>query len=724
MSAVILLTASLLCYADGDIPEGFSSWEEYYNFLVFGEQTEDVDADLQNMKLIAQNEKFNMYYHDSGVDIYLENRKTGKVWGTAVYSDYFDVSSLSLNTYSTLLNVCYADKDKNIFNSELVGNNSEDFSISYENADNGICINVSMPEIQISFDVIFILETDGMTLTIPDDSVEEKSDNSLISVSLLPFFGAAKSGEDGYIFYPDGSGALMNISAYKKPNPLFYSYAVYSEDEPDFNLYDTAYQQDIKQIMLPVFGIKHTSGGIFSNMESGAENAILHLSSDQFYQSYFEAVFRTSGTEEYAFTSKGKEISIVGQRRIKGDRTVRYYILGDTQNKYSDMAVLYRKSLIESGALKKNEVSEQIPISIEMFMGISKNGILGDSIQALTTFGDVQNIYNDLSKNGVKTVDILLKGWSEGGYTTLPTASKAEKKLGGNSELNKLNKAVDKNSNLYLLNDWIEADSDTGSFNAKKYALRDGFDVIFTDNEDGSRHWLNPSLYMMNTFKKFSSVHKNTSVCFSKIGSWLMSDIGATNYTDRREMATAFGNVLKEAEKQSGTVAVTGGNGYALPYADRFYDVPSNDSQYYQNDLSVPFYQMVVHGFKDYSSIAANRSFDYRYQILKSVETGSIPHFVITEQSPNMLYGTDYYEIFSSEYSIWKQRLIDTYNEINEKLSSVWFLTMDNHEYISDDFVRVTYQDGSAVYINYSDKSQQYKNITVNAMDYVLVKGE
>ena len=60
---------------------------------------------------------------------------------------------------------------------------------------------------------------------------------------------------------------------------------------------------------------------------------------------------------------------------------------------------------------------------------------------------------------------------------------------------------------------------------------------------------------------------------------------------------------LALAREQLGKIAVTGGSSYVLPYASRLSDIPDKDSRYFVNDESVPFFQMVVHGYIDYLSL-------------------------------------------------------------------------------------------------------------------------
>ena len=42
--------------------------------------------------------------------------------------------------------------------------------------------------------------------------VDKNSESSILSISVMPYYGCALYGEDGYVLIPDGSGALMENS--------------------------------------------------------------------------------------------------------------------------------------------------------------------------------------------------------------------------------------------------------------------------------------------------------------------------------------------------------------------------------------------------------------------------------------------------------------------------------------------------------------------------------
>ena len=66
------------------------------------------------------------------------------------------------------------------------------------------------------------LEEDSLVVTVPTEDVVyplevESPDGELVTmplaaITVLPYFGAAGENEEGYIFVPDGSGAIMMLN--------------------------------------------------------------------------------------------------------------------------------------------------------------------------------------------------------------------------------------------------------------------------------------------------------------------------------------------------------------------------------------------------------------------------------------------------------------------------------------------------------------------------------
>ena len=48
---------------------------------------------------------------------------------------------------------------------------------------------------------------------------------------------------------------------------------------------------------------------------------------------------------------------------------------------------------------------------------------------------------------------------------------------------------------------------------------------------------------------------------------------------------------------------------------------------------------------------------------------------------------------------------------------------MTNHEILSEDVRRVTYENGVVIYVNYSDNEQKADGFTIPANDYIVTGG-
>jgi len=708
-------------------PEGYSSWDDYFNGLLNPSGVDVEVPPLEQMNLVGENNNFQFYYHEGGADAYVVDKRNNKLWSSAIHPDYMDTESLLANAKTTLLDVGIADKDGAIKYYSLTDSGKEsDFVVTAEYQKNQVTLNVEVKDTGVSFNLKMWVDEEGFNYSIPIESLKEIGQGRLIAINALPMFGAASNKEDGYIFYPDGSGALIDIEKYDLPQSKEYRLPLYGTSEQSIEDLQDQNEQDIKNLMLPVFGIKHTAGSLLAAVTEGAENGTLILYMGETYRAYFRFDYRTYATVEYNYTGNvfdNKTVSELVPNRIDKTHTVKYFLLDKSEGSYSDMAVKYRQYLIATDVLSHRVDDTVVPLSIDFFMGVQESGFFLKSITALTTFSQSQSILGDLRSEGVKAIQTTLTGWSKGGYDTMPTALTAESKLGGNSALRTLaDYCQDNDLSLSVGMNFLYGNKISGSFNVKKEALRNWLGKLITD-KTGDLFLLNPVRGLDSRVDDaLNKLDDNIQLNLQAVGSLVIPDYKRSDPTCRQQVVATYDEILEAVAERKESVVVSGGNGYVLPYATRLYDIPDNDSRYYQNSRSVPFYQMVVHGYVEYSSLAGNMSYSVDYQKLKWIESGSIPHFLITEQNPVLLKDTSYNKIFSSQYTVWKDTMIAVYEEFNTRLSGVWNQTIDRHEWLSDTVVRLTYGDGSQTYINYGSEAATLEGQSIPHMDYLVVQ--
>ena len=96
----------------------------------------------------------------------------------------------------------------------------------------------------------------GEEVVIYDHS-KELATYPLTSITLLRYFGAADSQAEGYIFVPDGSGALIYLNNGKTGQTL-YSESVYGQDGALPLSERRPFDREVNH--LPVFGLKQGEG--------------------------------------------------------------------------------------------------------------------------------------------------------------------------------------------------------------------------------------------------------------------------------------------------------------------------------------------------------------------------------------------------------------------------------------------------------------------------------
>ena len=168
--------------------------------------------------------------------------------------------------------------------------------------------------------------------------------------------------------------------------------------------------------------------------------------------------------------------------------------------------------------------------------------------------------------------------------------------------------------------------------------------------------------------------------------------------------------------------AVQRGNAYVLSLTDYLYDLPQSGSNHSIMDEYIPFYQMVVHGYIPYSlDTPGNMSIEYDVEKLKWIECGAEPTFLLTEEMSEKFKDSKVENAFSTEILNWFDNVAEITAEINTKLAFTGNCTISEHTKLQNNVYRLTYSNGNKVNVNYTDKQVTVDNVTVKAVDYVVV---
>lgn len=590
----------------------------------------------------------------------------------------------------------------------------------------------------------YLLEGDTFVVRIPEGGIEYDTKTfRLQKVHLFQYFGTAKAGEDGYIFVPDGSGTLINFNDGSKETPVTTG-RVYGLDNSLEITPGSSFSQDYR---FPVYGIKSGEKGMLAVIEKGDAMAEIQCELGGFTNSYntVYSSFIIKSADRFKFadaTHADSSWMLLDKNSYEGDMKIRYHFLNKEDAGYVGMAKAYRSYLEKNGTLKKLSVNDNLPFYLETLGTVDrKERILGipmDVKAPLTTFSDAKKLVEALKEENIQNIQLRYKGWYNGGLDyKAPAILSVEGKLGGKKGLSDLNQYLkERGVGLYPDVDFILVSNDGlfDGFSARNDASRT-LDRKYSGYRDIN---LGTNLFRNSTFKysisprviggyfdKFLSQYNKLDIqgiSVGTMGSFLNSDFKEKKAVHREEAKEVVYGCLQKADKSNMNLMVDGGNAYVLPYTEHILNMPLEDSAYMVSDRRVPFMQIVLHGYVQYAGTPLNLSGDYKKAVLKSIESGAAPYFVMTYQNASKLKDTAYSRYYAVNYMTWLKEAGDVYKKMNDLLKDVQKEAITDHREVVPDVYVTTYESGKAVIVNYGETEVRVEGTTVKPVDFAVLR--
>jgi hypothetical protein len=557
--------------------------------------------------------------------------------------------------------------------------------------------------------------------------------SSLISVRLYPFFGAEHStGQDGYIFIPDGSGALIRFYE-SRPNALaYYDERIYGDDLA-FSFKKERSQR--KSVKMPLFGMKTDNRAFLGHVYEGAEYARIIAAPAGSFSLYnwssVEMIYRSSYFQPTS-TDKQEGFTTFNRDRFKTDRITRYYLLSDEQADYSGMASRYREFLInETGLQPLENTGKDISLHITLLGGDLNKGFLRNNYLPVTTTKQAEKIIGKLAEKDVQQMSITYMGWQQNGFSSLGGAVPFENRLGGNSGLQQFVQfAHQHNSKVYLAASMYSYNN-TGKdgFSRRRDGLRDLGGSIIEYKRDlfEDLTFVSPlfAKKLIDRDLKLIDPWGVDGLLFGgSIGSHLNSDYNDKYAINRSESRKLQEEIMSEAKNSLGDLLVSSSNFYALNHAshiDQLYDDYSYDVFV---DHSIPFAQMTLHGLITYSANFGNERDDYVKGLLRTIEYGALPHYALSYAEALKIKNTlGFSRFFSTNYADWLDEIVTDYHRLNEALGDVQDQFIVRHEQLVEGVNMVTYSGGKQIIVNYTNDAYITANYKIEALDYIVLGG-
>lgn len=677
-------------------------------------------------------------------DFYITNKATGTNWYSTPHNaenDEITTGSKRTNLHSQLY-FEYLYKDDEISAVSLESANSKADSLM-ENGiivkviENGIYVTYNFNLLKIKIPVFYTLDKESLVAEVDFENIVVDDSIYLMSISLLPSFGANYDSNDGYLFIPDGSGAIVNFN--NSVNSADYEKLIYGENSAISNKTKTTQEESIR---LPVFGVKKQNDSFISVVENGDKSTAIcayNKNNTCAYDTVFsKRILRTltSKTIYEKDAANRQNIGRVTQADVSDGYKLIYYFLSGENSNYVGMANKYKSYLF--GDLKDNKISEpsfNIEVAGAFDSYASFLGIPYTKIKSLTKYTELKNIIEELKNKGIDKINIRYNGWSGDGILNINRIEKVGpiSVLGGKKDFNKLLDYISKND--YDL--FLDVDLTQYRKGSSSYSIRDPFERITNkyhylrsvyshDKKTEEIRLLSfDKLYDIanDILKSFNRIN-NKNVSLGNIGDYLYSNFSEKNFISRTESANEIIKVLSEFKENNYHIAVDGGNAFTLPYIDKVYNAPTSSSNYDFFNDSIPFYQIVLHGVITMSGDSVLQSTEPINSYLKAVETGSEITYSCIYEDSDVLINTRYDGLYSSTYNLWEDYASEQYAKYYDLQQKIYDKAITKHFKLSESIYCTEYENGVKVVVNYSNSDFEYHGAIIGKRDFCIMDKE
>lgn len=604
--------------------------------------------------------------------------------------------------------------------------------------------------IPISFEIPleYRLNGDAVDVSIPLSEVKENGGGSIFRIQMLRYFGAAGTEEEGYMLVPNGSGSLINFNNGKTGTSPYSEY-VYGLDPLSA---EYTVRENTTDTKLALYGIFRKDSAVFATIEDGASYALLsaYVSGKVNEYNFVYPTFVVRGNDKlsmFGTTGNEADIPIVETNHYDANLTVKYTMLTEENADYSSAANYYRDRLVREGKLTAEETTgDDLKFYYDVLGGVGMTKFfLGTQYQgmyAMTTFEEAEDIYTDLYDSGITKQVMNFQGWmNRGYYHDVANKIKIPHALGGKSDLEALSSRMAADGNTF----YADVAFQKVTFISKRYSYGNetsryygaGYVVEFGLVNPATLRQTSGLGYEENHYYLISPkfLHRYTDAFVKKIGKYdiggislrdlgneLHSDKKRTHIIDREAALDVVTAALGDMKNTGKNILLNAGNDYAFGYADDMINVPLSSNDYYIIDETVPFYEMLIHGYIDYAGSVINLSDTYEKSdiVLNLVENGAAPHFMFSWENSSDIKTTALNRFYSTFYENWKDDAVAIYNEVNGALKYVTGAAMIKHETLDSGVKAVTYSNGVVIYINTGNSDKTVNGVTVPAKGYLV----
>ena len=683
---------------------------------------------LDGYTLVAENENLALYVKEEIASLRVLNKKSGYVWGALENEDPDNLNKTWGSFAQSIVSIEYIDSTGA---TKQIGAGHEDATRTFTYEENSLTCAVTFEDdIDISLEAKVTLEEEHLTFSVDDSTIKEEGDFWVSAIYFVPFMGSTiGSNSDGYLFVPDGSGALLR---YQNPAKYLKAFSgrVYGTDYAIDNLGDLNdlnsnrpidFLKDENTVTMPVYGLTLgvNNQALFGRVTNGEAYAYINATPAGISTDYNWATASFVYRQVYSQpTSKnGAGVPVVQNSANTVNPEVEVYFLTGEDANYSGMARLYADILKDEKSLIKNGADVTPQLALDFVMADIEKGMLSNSTKETTSINYMESAVKTLQKAGVERIALNIQGWQDGGLNGYQKSELYKKTvLGDFSELANLQKLLKEKSGLLSLY--------TDPLRAKEIQINSRQEAGITlsqstitkkavDDEKflGDTWYLKTNLALEYLEKQAKEVRDNHLDITVDGANLLYGEYLVDEFVSRTETQALLEEAYGKLAKENG-LTLFNPNAYLLKYTSVYRNAPiSGNQDLYETD-SVPFLQLVLSGNMTLIGPYANESFYSKIDLLKCIEYNVYPSYLLTEADNVELSKTTLADRSSTRFDDWKPTIEESYFFVSEVLKNVEGQQMLKHERLSQTVFAVTYESG-VIYVNYGSTDYTLENGTV-----------
>jgi len=597
-------------------------------------------------------------------------------------------------------------------------------------------LDTHFQQLDLRISVHIHLSDVGITYHVYDHEIYGPGQEYLVSIILTPFLGASGGTRSyfcfdtndflppepvpmlpGYIFVPDGSGALIR---FRENTVRFSEYIgrVFGDNpaEATFFTNDEVWLVDRPSPLMPVFGVAH--GYRQQAFVAWADNGTQYMDivvmphNNVTLYNFVYPRFVFNGEIFQVYNRRGDGFFRTFPERRSFDIVMHYRFLHGDDANYVGMARAYRSHLIDTGVLTPNQITqgEPMPLRLDFLMSDVRRSVFGRTNVITTTANQVGEIITELHADGVHNITAGLLGFQNGGATTgRPWTINFSRAIGTRRDFTRLfDDMGELGMDVSFMQDY---------FHINRHQMNIPRNQAFHLNRWGLRAWDSFELFLPVT--EISIARPNRSAEWLGQQSSRAYNVGAHSHTimgisdnltshwgrrDPMDTQTAMGYIRDAVRDVPLPVNAVSPNMFLWPYTTRFLQAPVFNAQFMIQTDTVPFLQLVLHNTMEVFAPYANFSFYTQRDILRMIDYNVYPSFVLTYSPAHYLSNTNSGNFFSTEFAVYREIVLDVYTKVSEVLSQVRHLEWTHRQVLEEGVVLNTYAGNIEVLINYTDE--------------------